>query len=141
MGDDYTPYHVRQGDVISLGAPARLGAESSLVEMPVSWTLDDFPHFEFLRTESTILPGLMNAGSVLENWTNDFLYMRDHLDWGVITYTFHPFVIGRGHRMVILERLIGTLVENGAIFMTLADAASEFEHRTSGAGGPSPAGH
>lgn len=139
MGDDYTPYRVRQGDVISLEAPACLGAETSLIEMPVSWTLDDFPHFEFLRTESTILPGLMNAGSVLENWTDDFLYMRDHLDWGVITYTFHPFVIGRGHRAAILERLIRTLVDNGADFMTLEGAAREFEGRTSGTGGSSPA--
>jgi len=31
------------------------------------------------------------------------------MDWGIITYTFHPFVIGRGHRMMILERLIDTV--------------------------------
>ena len=129
MGDDYTPYRVRQGDTITLDTPARLGVESPLIEMPVSWTLDDFPHFEFLRTREHILPGLMNAGLVLENWINDFLYLRDQLEWGVITYTFHPFVIGRGHRMVVLERLIQALMEKGAVFMKLEDAAREFDRR------------
>ena len=50
-------------------------------------------------------------------------------DWGVLTYTFHPFVIGRGHRMLILEKLIQTLADSGAIFTTLADAATEYMRR------------
>lgn len=140
MGNDYTPYRVRQGDVIALDAPARFGAATRLVEMPVSWTLDDFPHFEFLRTPSSVLQGLMNANSVLENWVNDFLYMKEHLEWGVITYTFHPFVIGRGHRMIALEKLIRTLTENGATFMKLEDAAAEFERRAPLAAGSSQPG-
>lgn len=129
MGNDYTPYRVRQGDVIAPDAPARFGVATRIIEMPVSWTLDDYPHFEFVRTPSSVLQGLMNANSVLENWVNDFLYMKDHLEWGVITYTFHPFVIGRGHRMIVLEKLICTLTENGATFMKLEDAAAEFERR------------
>ena len=129
MGDDYTPYRVRQGDVISLEAAARFGSTTALIEMPVSWTLDDYPHFEFVRTQTSVLQGLMNADSVLENWVNDFLYLKDHLDWGVITYTFHPFVIGRGHRMIALEKLIRRLGESGATFMTMEDAADEYEHR------------
>jgi peptidoglycan/xylan/chitin deacetylase (PgdA/CDA1 family) len=129
MGNDYTPYRVRQGDIISLESAARFGAATALIEMPVSWTLDDYPHFEFVRTQTSVLQGLMNADSVLENWVNDFLYMKDHLDWGIITYTFHPFVIGRGHRMVALEKLIGKLEEDGATFMKLEDAAGEFDRR------------
>ena len=71
----------------------------------------------------------MNAHHVLQNWTDDFIYLRDHLDWGVITYTFHPFVIGRGHRMIVLEKLIRTLKDNGVVFMRLGDAAVEFDQR------------
>ena len=130
MGSDYSPYRVRQGDVISLEAAARFGAATALIEMPVSWTLDDYPHFEFVRTQTSVLQGLMNADSVLENWMNDFLYMKDHVDWGVITYTFHPFVMGRGHRMIALEKLITRLGENGATFMTMEDAADEYERRS-----------
>jgi peptidoglycan/xylan/chitin deacetylase (PgdA/CDA1 family) len=129
MGDDYTPYRVRQGDVIELERPATFGKPTRLVEMPVSWTLDDYPHFEFIRTPTWILQGLMNANDVLANWIDDFLYLRNTLEWGVITYTFHPFVIGRGHRMMALEKLIRTLKENGAVFMKLEDAAAEFNQR------------
>ena len=126
MGNDYTPYRVRRGDVIELEKPAVFGEETRLVEMPISWTLDDYPHFEFIRTPTWILPGNMNANLVLQNWIEDFGYLSENLDWGVITYTFHPFVIGRGHRMVILEKLIQTLAERGAVFMTVEDAVTEF---------------
>lgn len=129
MGDDYTPYRVRNGDIIDLGKPAVFGPATSLIEMPISWSLDDYPHFEFIRTPDWILPGNMNANHVLDNWINDFVYLRDHLDWGVITYTFHPFVIGRGHRMLVLEKLIQELKDGGAVFTTLENAAAEYAQR------------
>ncbi|MDP2241653.1 MAG: polysaccharide deacetylase [Burkholderiales bacterium] len=129
MGDDYTPYRVRRGDIIELEKPAVFGRQTRLIEMPISWSLDDFPHFEFIRTPDTIQQGLMNAGGVLANWIDDFNYLRDNLEWGVLTYTFHPFVIGRGHRMLTLEKLLRTLKDGGAIFMTLEDAAAEYERR------------
>jgi peptidoglycan/xylan/chitin deacetylase (PgdA/CDA1 family) len=131
MGDDYTPYRVRQGDVIELEKPAVFGKTTRLIEMPISWTLDDFPHFEFIRTPTWILPGNMNANNVLGNWIDDFLYLDRNLEWGVITYTFHPFVIGRGHRMVMLEKLLATLREHGAQFMTVEAAAAEYRQRKS----------
>ncbi|MEN3352053.1 MAG: peptidoglycan-N-acetylglucosamine deacetylase [Betaproteobacteria bacterium] len=135
MADDYIPYRVRHADVISLEHPAVFGPTTRLIEMPVSWTLDDYPHFEFIRTPTWILPGNMNANDVLENWIGDFTYLNQNLDWGVITYTFHPFVIGRGHRMMMLEKLIRTLKEHGAVFMKLEDAAAEYEQRI-----PAPVG-
>jgi hypothetical protein len=57
------------------------------------------------------------------------MYLRHHLEWGVITYTFHPFVIGRGHRMIILEELVRTLLDHGAVFMTAEDAVAEYARR------------
>jgi len=129
MGNDFTPYRVRQGDVIAPDKPARFGKATRLIEMPVSWTLDDHPHFEFLRTKEFVLPGLMNANLVLENWLNDFAYMRKSLKWGVLTYTFHPYVIGRGGRMLILERLIRKLKDGGAVFVTVESAAAEYAER------------
>ena len=129
MGDDYTPYRVRQRDVIELEKPAVFGKPTKLIEMPISWSLDDYPHFEFIRTKDSILPGLKNAAGVLENWINDFLYMKKTMQWGVITYTFHPFVIGRGHRMLVLEKLIRKLKDKGAVFTTLEAAAAEYDKR------------
>lgn len=129
MGNDHMPYRIRQGDVIELEKPAVFGRETRLIEMPVSWSLDDYPHFEFLRTKATILPGLMNAEAVLGNWVNDFRYMKGLTNWGILNYTFHPFVIGRGHRMMALESLLRTLAEEGATFMAMEDAADLYDKK------------
>ncbi|MEI2416032.1 polysaccharide deacetylase [Orrella sp. JC864] len=129
MGNDHEPYRVRQGDVVSLDAPMVFGRPTPLIEMPISWSLDDFPHFEFLRVGQSVTPGLMNASGVLENWLGDFQYMARTCDWGVLTYTCHPYVIGRGHRMLMLERLIEGLLAQGAQFLTLEQAAAEYARR------------
>ena len=129
MGHDWMPYRVRQGDVIELQKPMEFGRETRLIEMPISWSTDDYPHFEFLRQGNAILQGMMNANDVLSNWTDDYLYMKRNTDWGVLTYTMHPYVIGRGHRMLMLERLIERLSAEGAQFMTMLDAASAFDAR------------
>lgn len=129
MGNDYMPYRIRQGDVIKIEKPVVFGKETSLIEMPISWTLDDYPHFEFLRTKTSVLQGLMNAESVLANWIADFQYMKNITDWGILNYTFHPFVIGRGHRMIVLEKLLRTLTEEGATFLAMEDAASLYDKK------------
>jgi peptidoglycan/xylan/chitin deacetylase (PgdA/CDA1 family) len=130
MGHDHEPYRVRQGDVVKVDEGMKFGAPTRLIEMPISWSLDDFPHFEFLRLPTSVTPGLMNASGVLENWLDDFEYMRRTADWGILTYTCHPYVIGRGHRMLMLERLLDGLAEKGATFMTLEGAAREYDQRS-----------
>jgi peptidoglycan/xylan/chitin deacetylase (PgdA/CDA1 family) len=129
MGNDHMPYRVRQGDVIELEKPAVFGKESRLIEMPVSWSLDDYPHFEFLRTKTSVLQGLMNAEAVLGNWIADFRYMKSITEWGILNYTFHPFVIGRGHRMMVLDTLLKTLADEGATFLAMEDAADLYDKR------------
>lgn len=129
MGHDYLPYRARQGDVISNDRPPVLGPVTSLIEMPISWSLDDFPAFEYLRMPNYLQQGLKRAGDVLENWVDDFRYMTQVTEWGVLTYTFHPQVVGRGHRMLMLERLIQQLTELGATFVRLDEAAEEFARR------------
>jgi peptidoglycan/xylan/chitin deacetylase (PgdA/CDA1 family) len=132
MGHDYLPYQARDGDVVSLLEPMVHGPDTQLVEMPISWTLDDFPHFEFMRYENVILPGLMNADLVLENWLADFTYMQRHYDWGILTYTFHPHIIGRGHRMLMLEKLSDALEAEGARFVTMEQAVAEYRRKYPG---------
>ncbi len=129
MGSDYWPYRARQGDVAELGKPYKFGAETALVEMPISWSLDDFPHFEFLRTPQSVLPGLQSARAVMGNWLDEFRYMKTSVDWGILTYTMHPYVIGRGYRMLALEDLVDTLAREGAVFLSMEDAAREAQAR------------
>lgn len=129
MGHDHDCYYARAGGRAPLEAPMERGEETALIEMPISWSLDDFPHFEYFRSARGALRGLADARSVEENFVEDFLYMAETEEWGILTYTFHPFVIGRGHRMRMLERLILRLREAGAEFLTMRDAASAWEAR------------
>ena len=100
-----------------------------MIEMPVSWSLDDYPHFEFVRTPQTVLPGLQPARAVMQSWHDEFTYMKKTVDWGVLTITMHPFVIGRGYRMLALEDLVAKLAADGAVFMTMEQAAEEAKAR------------
>ncbi len=133
MGNDYDCYFVRQGDVAELMKPLVRGRETALVEMPISWSLDDYPAFEYMRLPNgSVQQGLMNATGVLENFVDDFTYMTRVCDYGILTYTFHPHVIGRGHRMMMLERLIQRLIEGGAVFMTMESAMQDWLARRRG---------
>jgi len=126
MGHDYLPYRVRQNDVINLQKAMQFGNKTSLIEMPISWSQDDHPHFEMRNDLNR--SGHRNANSVLENWIDDFIYMTQITNWGIITYTCHPYVIGRGHRMLMLERLITKLKELGASFMRMDAAANIYDN-------------
>jgi peptidoglycan/xylan/chitin deacetylase (PgdA/CDA1 family) len=132
MGADYAPYWARRGDVAELGKPYRFGQETALVEMPISWSLDDYPHFEFVRTREAVLASLQPARAVMESWHDEFRYMQREVDWGVLTYTMHPYVIGRGYRMLALEGLVEKLAADGAVFLTMEDAAAEARQRLGG---------
>ena len=78
-----------------------------------------------MRTAATILPGLQPARLVMQNWLDEFLYMKKSVEWGVLTYTMHPYVIGRGYRMLALEDLVDRLIKEGAQFATMEEAARE----------------
>jgi peptidoglycan-N-acetylglucosamine deacetylase len=126
MAHDHKPYPARHGDVMEKDRTL-FGETTRLLEMPVSWTLDDFPHFEYRRfQDGTLQEGLKNTNDVLENFVDDFRYMVQTEEEGVLTYTFHPQVVGRGHRMLMLERLIEELKELGATFARMDEAAEHF---------------
>ena len=103
MADDYRLYRVTSGDVHDARTGSRFGPPGRLVEVPVSWALDDWPHFE---------PGAKGVGpmsapsKVEEIWTAELDYAWEREPGGVLTITMHPEAIGRGHRLLMLERFI-----------------------------------
>jgi peptidoglycan/xylan/chitin deacetylase (PgdA/CDA1 family) len=71
----------------------------SLVEIPVSWVLDDAPFFLFSGQRSMQAPG-----PVLQGWLTEFEGITSlH---GVTNFTFHPQIIGRPSRLACLRELI-----------------------------------
>lgn len=135
MGHDFRPYWCRVGDVIQADGPYLFGPEVDLVELPVSWILDDFPHFEYVALKDRRSPGLSAGSKVEEIWREEFTFMYREVDDGVYTLTMHPQVIGRGHRMLMLERLIGFFQGHaGARFATLGQVAEEWRGSQPGRG-------
>lgn len=127
MGHDFRPYWCRVGDVIQADGPYLFGPEVDLVELPVSWILDDFPHFEFVSLKQRLSPGLSAGSKVEESWREEFTFMYREMDDGVYNLTMHPQVIGRGHRMLMLERVIRFFQEHeGVRFATLGQVAEEW---------------
>ena len=47
---DFEPYWCRTGDVVETSGVATFGPEIELLEIPFSWSLDDFPQMEFVMT-------------------------------------------------------------------------------------------
>ena len=127
MADDYRPYKPRIGDRVSRDTPLQRGREAALWEIPMCFELDDWPHFQFNFDPSRV--GLSAPGKVLEIWTGELDWMDEHVDGGVLVVTMHPQVIGRGHRVAMLERFIEHARALGAGFAQMGDVAKRAEAR------------
>jgi peptidoglycan/xylan/chitin deacetylase (PgdA/CDA1 family) len=128
MSQDYSPFYSRQGDVIHPDGRVEWGAESALVQLPVSWSLDDFPHFEYMHIPGgSSVQGLKTARDVYKNFMDDVLYMERDFEVGVLNLTCHPYVSGRGHRYLPLERFIDELLAMGVRFERCDTVAQQFK--------------
>jgi peptidoglycan/xylan/chitin deacetylase (PgdA/CDA1 family) len=122
LANDFTPYYCRDGIKASIDAPYDFGTSVDLVEMPFSWNLDDFPFFEYTSSRHGISPGLADPARVYDVWAGDFEYLYTKLGKGVFILTMHPQVIGRGHRLLMLERFIKHLNSHeGVTFSTMSE--------------------
>jgi peptidoglycan/xylan/chitin deacetylase (PgdA/CDA1 family) len=122
MGGDFFPYYLRSGDGWSVDGDYSFGDITQLVEMPVYWGLDDAVIFEFVMGQ---LQGLAAPSAVEEIWRGDFDYAHANCPGGVYNLTLHPHVIARGHRMLMLERLIEHFRNSDSVtFGTLGAYAS-----------------
>lgn len=126
MAQDLEMYRVREGDVLHPDRAFEFGREVDLVEVPVSWSLDDFPHLEFVPAQGFLLPAAGSPAALLAAWTADLDFMVDRVPGGVFTMTFHPQTIGRAARLLLLEGLIAHAAGRGARFLRVADAVTEW---------------
>ena len=106
MGHDYEPYWCRVGDRWSKTEAFEFGTPVNLVELPVAWHLDDFPHFEFMAGSHGYLQGGRAPSNVLETWRTELDYLADRIGQGILVVTMHPQIIGRGSRMLMLEQFL-----------------------------------
>lgn len=124
MGNEYEGYWCRIGDEWSAKDAWKFGKPVDLVELPVSWMLDDFPHFELIVGANS---GNKNPRDLLQVWIDEFDYLYDRIGTGIFNVTMHPQTIGRGARMLVLEGLIDHIQgKSGVVFGTCADYAEKW---------------
>lgn len=99
MGDD------REYRVTSGGRP--------LIELPVHWSLDDAPHFD-RGGDPDVLAAI---------WLAELACAR--AEGRLITYTMHPEILGRPHRLAVLERLLDEAAAGGAWLAPHRDVAAQ----------------
>jgi peptidoglycan-N-acetylglucosamine deacetylase len=122
MTDDFRPFHPRIGDRVGRDSPLVRGRESTLWELPTCFELDDWPHFQFNFDPHR--RGLAAPSGVLEIWQGDLEWMDANVDGGVLTVCMHPQVIGRAHRIAMLDRFVEAAKGLGVRFLPLGDVAT-----------------
>lgn len=81
------------------------GEDSDIVEIPWFWSQDDAPHFNFnMYPLVSYQNGMSSPSDVLSIWKTEFDAVYEE---GLLFHlVMHPQIIGRPHRMKMLERLV-----------------------------------
>lgn len=98
---------------------------TTLVEVPSAWELTDSGHF--IMVSSAGLPGGKPPSHVEEVWREDFDGMYEEGGDVCFVLTMHPQIIGRHHRLRMLERLIQHITRLECVWITqMGEIADEF---------------
>jgi len=110
------------------------GQRSGLVEIPISIELTDSCHFMFSYMPPVVLPGLSAPSKVEEVWRGDFDGMYEEGGDTCYHLTMHPQIIGRHHRLQMVERLIRHILEHDGIWFAQLDEIADQFRKREGAG-------
>jgi len=124
MGHDHRPYRVRRGDTLPADGPAAWGEATDIIELPMSWTLDDYVYLEFVTFRRMLMPGLRRPEDMFANFTGDVAWMVREVAHGICNVVFHPQVMGRGHRLLALEAWLDEISDLGVSFARMGDVAA-----------------
>ena len=108
---------------MSQKTPLVKGEEARVWELPVSFEFDDWPHFQF--NFNPYRNGTSAPSKVLEIWTEEFNWMHEKIDGGLLTIAMHPQVIGRGHRIAMLESFIQHCLKAGDVRFEQMDTVAK----------------
>lgn len=132
MDGEYELYWARGKDLIRDEGPNVKGPTLDLVEVPMSWMMQDLIYFE-RSYEAPLLIGGFTPSMVEEIWIRQFDYMYDQVPGGVLTLTMHPQAIAWGGRIGVLAKFIeNAMSKSGVRFTTCEQVADEFRNPNRG---------
>lgn len=128
IGDSWTPIDYSQ-PAASWMKPLERGVESALIEIPVSWYLDDLPPMMFIK-KAPNSHGFMNPRDIEDLWLQQFDWVYQNLNHAVFMMCLHPDVAGRPQVLAMLERICKHIMgHSGVRFMTNEEIADDFDRR------------
>lgn len=106
--------------------PLDFGEESSVIEIPANWYLDDLPPMMFIKKYPNS-HGWVMPDDIFNLWKSQFDFMYREYDDAVFPMTIHPDVSGRPQCILMHERLIEYISRfPGVRWCTLEEMASDF---------------
>lgn len=109
MGDD-VPYTINAGK------------GEKLLELPISWLLDDWEQFAF-SAEPQMGFNIEEPDKVFRLWKSEFEGL--YKEGGCFILTMHPQIIGRSSRMSMLEQLIDYIKTKPDVWFTTLNEIEE----------------
>ena len=119
LQDDIRPYH-----------PTVDGRPLDLVELPVSWTLDDAPWFLF--SVRAPVRNIYPSSVAEEVWREEFHGI--YREGGLVNLTLHPQLIGRPSRLEMLGRFLDFAATYPGVWTATGSQVADWWSRHSGAG-------
>jgi len=92
-----------------------------LLELPVHWSLDDWPHLHWKPGRGD---AFTSPEAFLDTWLREFDSARR--DRRHLTYTMHPEVIGRGYRAQLLDDLIMNMTARANVWFPAHEDVAAF---------------
>jgi peptidoglycan/xylan/chitin deacetylase (PgdA/CDA1 family) len=123
MGRDFEAYRPRPVVTIDRELGNTFGDPSPLIELPVSWFLDDFPALENLPRS----PSMGSTDVLFSRWKDHFDFAYERVPGGVFVLTVHPQTIARAHAFMMFERFVDYVAGHDGVWLaTLGEIAATY---------------
>lgn len=123
MGHDFEPYYLHETGDVDPDQPYEAGLETDIIEFPVSWHRDDWPAFQIVPGQSIPATGL-DEDAPFELWERQFDWMRETVEKGVFSLTFHPQVIAQPPRLDSLQVLVDSMQAHDDVVFETYDSVA-----------------
>jgi peptidoglycan-N-acetylglucosamine deacetylase len=119
MGRDFEPYRPCNVTIRADGGNVFGPPSTKILEMPVSWLLDDFPVIEYVPRMN---PGMSPPDVIRQRWMDHFDYAYDEVPNAAVFFTLHPQSIGKAPYIRMLRRLLEDIsARSGVWFATMSE--------------------
>jgi peptidoglycan/xylan/chitin deacetylase (PgdA/CDA1 family) len=98
------------------------GKASHVIELPVSWYLDDFPPQACV---TGVQAGQQDTRTMLDRWRDIFDYGYERVEGAAFVSCVHPQIIGQPQNMLWYEKLIEHMVSRDGVWFATTDEIAD----------------